>query len=300
VIRSDNACLIGDRQFRWSERTLVMGIVNVTPDSFSGDGLLPSEGSLPTQVLELAVSQALAFVEQGADIVDIGGESTRPGSVPVDENTELSRVLPVIEQLRAKSDIPISIDTYKAAVARRALDSGASLVNDIWGLQMDPLMAPLIAERSVPVVIMHNRSRPKDAVQQARLGGRYIGSQYADLVADIVSELDQQVSLALRAGIARERIIIDPGIGFGKTVEQNMRLMNHLDALQVLDLPILLGTSRKSFIGYTLDLPPEERIEGTIATVVLGIARGANIVRVHDVLAVVRAVRMTDAILRAV
>lgn len=266
-------CPIGDRLFRWSERTFVMGIVNVTADSFSGDGLLQSPDLSPTQIVDFAVSHALALVEHGADIIDIGGESTRPGSVPVDEDTELSRILPVITKLRASCDLPISIDTYKAAVARAALDAGANLVNDVWGLQMDPLMAPLIAQRSVPIVIMHNRSRPKDAVQQSRLGGRYIGSKYEDLLADIVSELGSQVNLALTAGIARDRIIIDPGIGFGKTVEQNMRLLNNLEALQVLDLPILLGTSRKSFIGYTLDLPPEERVEGTIATVVLGIVR---------------------------
>jgi dihydropteroate synthase len=288
VISSDLACLIGNRQFRWSERTFVMGIVNVTSDSFSGDGLLRSADLSPTQVVELSVSHALALAQQGADIIDIGGESTRPGSVPVDEDTELGRVLPVIAQLRARCDLPISIDTYKATVARAALDEGADLVNDVWGLQMDPLMAPLLAQRSVPIVIMHNRSKPKDAVQQSRLGGRYIGSKYENLLQDIVSELGRQTTRALDAGIARDRIM-----------EQNMRLLNHLDALQVLDLPILLGTSRKSFIGYTLDLPPEERVEGTIATVVLGITRGANVVRVHDVLPVVRAVRMTDAVLRA-
>jgi len=300
VIATDLSCLIGDRQFRWSERTFVMGIVNVTADSFSGDGLLPSPSSSPTQVVEAAVSQALMFVEQGADIIDIGGESTRPGSLPIDESTELGRVIPVIERLRARSDIPISIDTYKAVVARAAIAAGANLVNDVWGLQMDPLMAPLVAQLSVPIVIMHNRSKPKDAVQQSRLGGRYVGSSYDDLLADIVSELGRQVEQALSAGISRERIIIDPGIGFGKTVEQNKVLLNHLDVLQALNLPILLGTSRKSFIGYTLDLPPEQRIEGTIATVVLGIIRGANIVRVHDILPVVRAVRMTDAVLRAI
>jgi len=211
----------------------------------------------------------------------------------------MARVLPVIRQLRAQCDAPISIDTYKSTVARAALDAGADMVNDVWGLQMDPSMAPLVAQRSVPLVIMHNRSKPKDAVQQSRLGGRYVGSQYVDLLPDIISELGQQVGVALAAGIARDRLIIDPGIGFGKTVEQNLKLLNHLDALQVLDLPILSGPSRKSFIGYTLDLPPQERVEGTVAAAVLSVVRGAHIVRVHDVLPVVRAVRMTDAILRA-
>ncbi len=299
MIAPDLTCQIGKRLFRWSERTLVMGIVNVTPDSFSGDGLLQSADLSPAETVDIAVRLALSLVEQGADIVDIGGESTRPGSVPVDEETEMARVLPVIRQLRAQCDAPISIDTYKSTVARAALDAGADMVNDVWGLQMDPSMAPLVAQRSVPLVIMHNRSKPKDAVQQSRLGGRYVGSQYVDLLPDIISELGQQVGVALAAGIARDRLIIDPGIGFGKTVEQNLKLLNHLDALQVLDLPILSGPSRKSFIGYTLDLPPQERVEGTVAAAVLSVVRGAHIVRVHDVLPVVRAVRMTDAILRA-
>lgn len=299
MIPPDLACRIGSRLFRWSERTFIMGIVNVTPDSFSGDGLLQPTDLSPAQAVERAVSQGLALVDQGADILDIGGESTRPGSVPVDEDTELDRVLPVIRQLRARTDVPISIDTYKASVAQAALDEGANLVNDVWGLQMDPLMAPLVAQRAVPLVIMHNRSKPKDAVQESRLGGHYVGSNYVDLLPEIISELGQQVNLGLAAGIARDHIIIDPGIGFGKTVEQNLKLLNHLDALQALDLPILSGPSRKSFIGYTLDVPPQERVEGTIAAVVLSIVRGANIVRVHDVLPVVRAARMTDAILRA-
>jgi dihydropteroate synthase len=302
------------RQWHWGERTYVMGIVNCTPDSFSGDGLLSTpvaqqgqgRGS-PTRVdgnknrpIALAVEQARRFLEQGADIIDVGGESTRPGGEPVDAATELSRVLPVIEALCA-SDAPplISIDTYKAEVARAALDAGAVMVNDVWGLRRDPEMAPLIAERGVPVVIMHNRSKPDEAAL-ADLGGRYIGSRYDNLLADILRELDDQVEAAVAAGIAKAQILIDPGIGFGKTVSQNLALLNHVDQLRSLGLPILLGSSRKSFIGYTLDLPQDQRVEGTAATLAVGIARGGvDVVRVHDVQAMARVTRMADAIIRA-
>lgn len=292
-------CQIGKRSFRWDERTWIMGIVNVTPDSFSGDGLLRDQSGDQEHVIQAAVAHALRLLDEGADIVDIGGESTRPGSQPVDTDTERARVIPVIRQLRALTDAPISIDTYKASVAEAALDAGADLVNDVWGLQMDPALAPLIAERKKPVVIMHNRSKPKDAAQKERLGGRYIGVHYQDLMGDILRELSGQVEGALKAGVADERIIIDPGIGFGKTVDQNLWLLNHVDALHALGLPILLGPSRKSFIGYTLDLPPEQRLEGTLAAAVVGILRGAHILRVHDVAPLARAARMTDAILRA-
>jgi len=291
---------IGQREFVWGERTYIMGIVNVTPDSFSGDGLLRQGATSPADVVEAAVSQGLRFLAEGADLLDIGGESTRPGGQTVDAETEAARVLPVIQRLRAATDAPLSVDTYKASVARAALDAGADLVNDVWGLQMDPDLAPLVAERGAPVVIMHNRSKPKDAAQQERLGGHYVGVHYDDLIADILRELGDQVARAEAAGILRERIIIDPGVGFGKTVEQNLRLLNHADAFRALGLPILLGPSRKSFIGYTLDLPPEERVEGTAAAVAVGIVRGgADIVRVHDVRAVARVARMVDAILRA-
>jgi len=289
------ACRIGSRTFSWGERTLVMGIVNITPDSFSGDGLATDD-----KVVERAVAQSLAFVDEGADILDVGGESTRPGARPLDKSGEIARVLPVIEALRRQTDAPISIDTYKAGVARAALDAGADMVNDVWGLQMDPDMAPLVAERGVPLVIMHNRSRPKDAAQEARLGGRYVGVQYDDLLADVCRELSAQVEMAERAGIARDKIIVDPGIGFGKTVEQNLALINRLDTLRALGLPILLGPSRKSFIGYTLDVAPDQRVEGTAAAVCVGIVRGAaDIIRVHDVRVMSRVARMTDAILRA-
>ena len=300
-------CRIAGREFRWDERTYVMGIVNVTPDSFSGDGVyatMETEGvAHPSEraqaATERAVAQALSFLEEGIDIIDVGGESTRPGSAPIDAQTELSRVLPVIRRLREATDAPISIDTYKALVAAEALDAGADLVNDVWALQMDPELAPLMAERGVPVILMHNRSKPKNAAQQERLGGRYVGIHYHDLMADIIRELRQRVEHAVQAGIPRSRIIIDPGIGFGKTVGQNLHLLNHVDELRVLGLPILAGPSRKSFIGYTLDLPSQERQEGTAAAVALCIARGVNMVRVHDARAMLRVARMCDAILRA-
>ncbi|HHX45710.1 MAG TPA: dihydropteroate synthase [Chloroflexi bacterium] len=292
---------IGGRTFPWDERTYVMGIVNVTPDSFSGDGLLATKPSATggQAVTDAAVRQALTFLAEGADILDVGGESTRPGGPPVDAETEAARVVPVIEALRRETDAPISVDTYKASVAQRALDAGADMVNDVWGTRMDPDMGPLVARGEIPVVLMHNRSRPRDATQEARLGGRYVGIRYADLVGDVLRELGALVETAEAAGIARERIIIDPGIGFGKTVEQNLYLLSHLDALRVLGLPVLVGPSRKSFIGYTLDVPPEERMEGTAAAVALSVVRGADIVRVHDVRAMARVVRMVDAIMRA-
>jgi dihydropteroate synthase len=293
------SCRIGSRVFAWGQRTYVMGIVNVTPDSFSGDGLLANARD-PDELTRLAVTQALQLLDDGADILDIGGESTRPGSQPVSADQELERVLPVVTALRRQTDAPISVDTYKSEVARAAVAAGADMVNDVWGLQMDPEMPALIAELGVPVVIMHNRSRPKNAEQEARLGGRYVGVAYDDLLRDVVSELEAQVAQARAAGIPRERILVDPGIGFGKTVPQNLRLLNHADALRALGMPILLGPSRKSFIGYTLDLPPEERLEGTAAAVAVGIVRGgADVIRVHDVRAMARVARMTDAILRA-
>jgi dihydropteroate synthase len=281
---------IGKKTFVWGERTYIMGIINVTPDSFSGDGLAGN--------VEEAVAQAIRFVEEGADILDIGGESTRPGSQPISEEEELSRVMPVLRRLVKEVDVPISIDTYKARVAREAIEAGASMVNDVWGLRMDPDMAKVVAEYNVPVVVMHNRSHPKNAVQEARLGGRYVGVEYQDLMADIVRELEYSIGIALDAGVDFEKIIVDPGIGFGKTVEQNLEILRRLGELKVLGRPILLGTSRKSVIGYVLNLPPNERVEGTAATVALGIAAGADIVRVHDVKAMARVAKMADAIVR--
>lgn len=277
----------------WGTRTYIMGIINITPDSFSGDGLMSE-----ADTVETAVTQARQFAADGADILDIGGQSTRPGSEPVDASVELSRVLPVIRAVRAAVDLPISIDTYVAGVAAAALEVGADWVNDVWGLRMDPDMARVVAAAGCPVVIMHNRSKPKNVAQEQRLGGRYVGIEYDDLIADIKRELAESIELALNAGVRQSQIIIDPGVGFGKTVSQNVRLVNELDAFKSMGYPILLGTSRKSFIGYTLDLPADARMEGTAATVAIGIDRGADIVRVHDVKPIVRVARMTDALVR--
>jgi len=279
--------------FEWGKRTYIMGIVNITPDSFSGDGMLSG-----SRWLNGVVSRAGYFVKEGADILDIGGESTRPGSTPVTMEEELERVVPAIRAIREAFDIPISIDSYRAVVAEAALDAGANWVNDVWGLRMDDRMAGLVAERGCPVVIMHNRSRPKDVVQEERLGGHYVGVDYEDLIADIIRELEESIEIGLRVGIDQEQIILDPGIGFGKTVSQNCRLIDELDAIKAMGYPVLLGPSRKSFIGYTLDLPPDHRMEGTAATVAIGIDRGADIIRVHDVREMTRVARMTDRIVR--
>lgn len=277
----------------WGSRTYVMAILNVTPDSFSGDGILQREGWL-----EAAVAQAQQFVADGADILDVGGESTRPGSTPVTETEELERIIPVVEAVRPVVDVPISVDTYRSTVARAALAAGADWINDVWALRMDPDMATLAAGAGCPLVLMHNRSRPKDVAQEERLGGRYVGVAYDDLIEDIKRELQESIDLALAAGVQPEQIIVDPGAGFGKTVSQNLQLINELDQFKSLGYPILLGPSRKSFIGYTLDLPSAERLEGTAASVAVGITRGADIVRVHDVKAMVRVARMTDSIVR--
>jgi dihydropteroate synthase len=270
-----------------------MGIINVTPDSFSGDGLLEAE------FIPRVVAQAQQFVSDGADVLDIGGESTRPGSVPVTVEEEMDRVIPAIRAIREVNHaVTISIDTYRSGVAEAALTAGADWVNDVWGLRMDPNMAGLVAAAGCPVIVMHNRSKPKDVAQEERLGGRYIGIHYGDLVGDIHRELEEQIGLALNAGVTEEQIIIDPGIGFGKTVEQNLELLDRLDELKSLGKPILIGPSRKSFIGYTLDLPPEDRLEGSAAAVAVGIDRGADIIRVHDVRAMARVARLTDSIVR--
>lgn len=284
---------IASTTFRWGSQTYVMGIINVTPDSFSGDGLLTDRWWV-----KRAVEQGVRFAQEGAHFLDVGGESTRPGAEPVDVAAELQRVLPVIRALSQETNLPISIDTYKAEVAAAALEAGAHMVNDVWGLRMDPDMAALCAQRRVPVVVMHNRSHPRNAVQEARLGGRYIGTVYDNLLVDIANELRESINLAQQAGVPDEQIIIDPGIGFGKTVEQNLTLVNNLDTLKALGHPILLGTSNKSFIGYTLNVSPDDRMEGTAATVAIGIARGADIIRVHQVKEMSRVTRMTDAIVR--
>ena len=285
---------IGKFTFEWGKRTYIMGILNITSDSFSGDGLL-SKG---TNSIALAMDQARQFVEAGADILDIGGESTRPGSQPISADEELEHVLPVIQAIARELDVLISIDTYKAAVAEAALQHGAHLVNDVWGFHADPEIAQVAARHHAPVILMHNRSSWAHAVIKEHLGGRYVGIPYENLIEDIKRELLESVAIAHNAGIPDEHIILDPGIGFGKTTEQNLELVDRLDEIRALGYPILYGPSRKSFIGFTLDLPPQQRLEGTAAAITVGIVRGADIIRVHDVLPMVRVARMTDAIVR--
>jgi len=285
---------IGIHTLAWGVRTYVMGILNVTPDSFSGDGLIAN-----ADVLEASLEQAREFVAAGVDILDVGGESTRPGSKPVTAVDELTRVIPVIEALVTEfPDILISIDTYKADVAEAALQTGAHIINDVWGLRADPDLAAVVQKYNAPVILMHNRSNPASVEVREQLGNAYIGSEYDDLLEDVKRELMESVELAVRAGIANEMIILDPGIGFGKTVAQNLELINRLDEIRDLGYPVLLGSSRKSFIGYTLDLPPDQRREGTAATVSVGITRGADIIRVHDVNEMMRIAKMTDALVR--
>ena len=280
--------------FEWGVRTYIMGVINVTMDSFSGDGLMRHQDPVIA-----ACQQAEVFVNDGADILDVGGESTRPGAKPVNELEEIGRVVPVIEKIRQRfPDIPISIDTYKPTVAREALEAGASWVNDIWGFHANPELAEVVAEFNVPVILMHNRLQTGTAIHEAHLGSRYVGTRYNDLIGEICRDLMESVCLAHKMGIPDEHIILDPGIGFGKSVQQNLILIDQLDSIKALRYPILVGPSRKSFIGYTLDLPPDERVEGTTAAVALCIDRGADIVRVHDVKIMTRVVRMTDAIVR--
>ncbi|MCJ7715974.1 MAG: dihydropteroate synthase [Anaerolineales bacterium] len=282
---------INDFTFEWGTRTYVMGILNLTPDSFSGDGLADYDQDTTLQ-------QARDFVQAGVDILDIGGESTRPGAAPVSAREELDRVLPIVNLLAGEFDTLISIDTYKAEVAEAALKEGAVIVNDVWGLRADPGLGQITAAANAPVILMHNRSTPNNAAVKEQLGGRYIGIEYGNLLEDVKSELLESVSLAHKAGIPDQNIILDPGIGFGKTVPQNLELLNRLNEIRELGYPVLLGPSRKSFIGYTLDLPPDDRIEGTSATVAVGITRGADIIRVHDVQEMIRVCRMTDALVR--
>ncbi len=279
--------------FAWGVKTYLMGIINLTPDSFSGDGLYATDDWITN-----AVNQARQFVNEGADIIDIGGESTRPGSKPVNVEEELARTIPTIEAVKQEVDIPISVDTYRASVAEQAIRVGADWVNDVWGLRMDGEMAQLVSKVGCPVVIMHNRSKPKDVEQESQLGGRYVGVAYDNLFEDISSELQRCIDLALNAGISEDKIIIDPGIGFGKTVSQNLRLLNELNQFRSLGFPLLVGPSRKSFIGYTLNTPPDDRLEGTAAAISIAIDRGADVVRVHDVKAMSRVARMTDKIVR--
>ena len=267
--------LIGDRKFDTENGVYVMGILNVTPDSFSDGGLWTER--------DAALRQAGRMAEEGAAIIDIGGESTRPGYTPVSAEDEAARVLPIVEAVKRETGLPVSIDTYKAEVARAALEAGADMVNDIWGLRRDGgEMAALIAGTGAACCLMHNRER----------------AEYADFMADMLSDLRETLAIADRAGIARSSIVLDPGIGFGKTYEQNLIAMNRLDELLAFGCPVLLAASRKSVIGLTLDLPADERMEGTIATTVAGVLRGAAFVRVHDVKENLRAARMALAIRR--
>ncbi len=274
-------------ELRWGARTYVMGVLNITPDSFSGDGLAPA-GVTGAEVVAVAVARGRAMVEAGADLLDVGGESTRPGTeqqAPLDADTERARVVPVVQALAAAlpGRVPISIDTTKAQAAEAALDAGASLVNDTSGLCHDAAMAPLIAAWRVPVVIMSNVR----------------GQVRRDPMGDVARQLAGGLEIALAAGIPWEDVILDPGIGFGLTAEENLAVLRRLRELRVFGRPLLVGTSRKSTIGKVLGgLPPEDRLEGTAATVALSIAHGADIVRVHDVGAMVRVARMADAIVR--
>jgi len=262
---------IGGHSFEWGSRTFVMGIINVTPDSFSGDGV-------GTDV-EAAVAQGLRMMEEGADFLDVGGESTRPGHQPITAGEEIARVEEVVRRLARESGVPVSIDTYKLEVAEAAVAAGASILNDIWGLRRSPALAHLAAAHGCGLVLMHNQE-----------GTDYDG----DLLAEVKRFLRESVAYAIKAGVHRERVLIDPGIGFGKTADQNWEVMRRLEELREVGQPVLVGTSRKSFVGKLLDLPPSDRLEGTAATVTAAVLRGADVVRVHDVRAMMRVVRVAD------
>lgn len=263
-----------DKTLEIGKRTYIMGILNMTPDSFSDGGKY--------NTLEKGIERALQMIEEGADIIDVGGESTRPGYTPVDEEEEIRRVIPVIERLSKISDVIISVDTMKANVALRALEAGAHMVNDVWGLQRDPKMAEVVAKYKAGVVMMHNSNV----------------AEYDDVVKSIIDFLKKSIEIAEKAGIERNQMIVDPGIGFGKTLEHNLEVMNRLEELKVLGLPVLLGTSRKSMIGKVLNVDVEDRLEGTAATVAVGIVKGVDIIRVHDVKEMSRVAKMTDAMVR--
>ena len=274
AVAIEGSMICGGREFRWGSRTYIMGVVNVTPDSFAGDGMAGR--------LEDAVEQALDFEAQGADIIDVGAESTRPGHAPVSVEEELSRLLPVLEGIVAAVSIPVSVDTYKPEVARRAVECGGAMINDVWGTRVGEGMAVAATGTRVPLVLMHNQE----------------GTGYEDLVPEVAVSLRKSAAMAMEAGVPKESLILDPGIGFGKTADHNLEILSRLGELKALGYPLMVGTSRKSTIGLVLDLPVEERLEGTAATVALSIAGGADIVRVHDVEAMVRVARMSDAVVR--
>lgn len=265
---------IGNRDFEIGKRTYIMGILNVTPDSFSDGGRFND--------IETAIKHAKKMVADGVDIIDIGGESTRPGHNVVSEEEEIKRVVPIIEALKRELEVPISVDTYKGKVAELAIKAGAAMINDVWGFKKDIHIAKVAAKYNVPCCLMHNRDNRK----------------YNNLMVDILTDLEESISIALKAGVKRENIIVDPGIGFAKSYEDNLKTMNNLDKLNGLGYPVLLGTSRKSMIGFAMDLPVSERLEGTLATTAIGIMKGCEFIRVHDILENKRVCVMTDAICR--
>ncbi|MFD2216959.1 dihydropteroate synthase [Metabacillus endolithicus] len=263
----------GDYTLNYHDKTLIMGILNITPDSFSDGGKFST--------IDLAIKRAEEMLQHGADIIDIGGESTRPGASTVTQEEELDRVIPVIKNLSRVIKAPISIDTYKAEVAKQAIEAGASIINDVWGAKADPNMAKVAAEYDVPIILMHNRTN----------------KNYEQLIPDMIVDLMESVAIAKEAGVKDAKIILDPGVGFAKTMDDNLEVMRNLDAFVQLGYPVLLGTSRKSFIGHILDVPPTERMEGTGATVCLGIQKGCHIMRIHDVLEMSRMAKMMDVML---
>ena len=265
--------IIGNRVFDAEHRTYIMGIMNVTPDSFSDGGKFNQ--------MDAALYHAEEMIRDGADIVDVGGESTRPGHTVISDDEEISRVAPVIEAIKSRFDIPVSIDTYKGKVTEAALKAGADLVNDIWGFKFDHKVAELTAQYGAACCLMHNRSEPT----------------YQDYLNDVVSDLKECVRIAKDVGISDDKIILDPGVGFGKTYQMNLEIINHVDVLHSLGFPILLGTSRKSVIGQTLNLPTDQRVEGTLATTVVGVLKGCAFVRVHDIKENKRVIQMTEAIM---
>ena len=266
---------IGRREFDTKNNTYVMGILNVTPDSFSDGGKWNDRDRALRHVEEM--------LEEGMDIVDIGGESTRPGYTLLSDEEEIARVVPVIEAVRKRFDVPISLDTYKSKVALAGIEAGADLINDIWGLKYDEKMAGVIAKSGLPCCLMHNRNN----------------TEYQDFMQEVAADLAETIRLAEKAGIADDKMILDPGVGFGKTYEQNLEVINCLEELQILGYPLLLGCSRKSVIANTLQLPVDQRVEGTLVTTVLGVMKGCSFVRVHDVKENVRTVKMTKAILNS-
>lgn len=265
--------IIGNKEFNLDKWCYVMGILNVTPDSFSDGGKWTD--------METALNHVKQMIEEGADLIDVGGESTRPGHIQITEDEEIARVVPVIRAIKERFDIPVSIDTYKAKVAKAAVDAGADLINDIWGLKYDPELASVIAETGVPCCLMHNRDN----------------TDYENFMDDFLDDLRETLKIAKEAGIRDEQIMLDPGVGFGKTYEQNLEVINKMERMHELKFPILLGTSRKSVIGLTLDIPAPERVSGTVATSVIGVMKGCAFVRVHDVKENEQAIRMTEAIL---